>query len=87
MVDTVETMLDSVRRAPNVVVTPFHPEELMRRHQGGPRAIADDQKLRIVRGWLQVQGRVNQEIYSQGHGISSATLRRWMRQLEQKGKL
>ena len=88
MVETVTRMLDSVRHSPRIVVTPFDSNELMRkRRRGGPLAPDDTEQLRIVRGWLRVQGRMNQEVYAREQGISPATLRRWMRQLEAQGKL
>lgn len=87
MVETVETMLAAVRHAPHVVVSQFDPEILRQRHRGGPRAPSDDEKLRIVKGWLVAQGYTNQEVYAREQGISTATLRRWMRQLEQEAKL
>ncbi|HZQ07351.1 MAG TPA: hypothetical protein VFD70_12295 [Anaerolineae bacterium] len=88
MVETVTRMLDSVRHSPRIVVTPFDPNELIRkRRRGGPLPPSDTEKLRIVHGWLRVQGRMNQEVYARAQGISPATLRRWMRQLEVQRKL
>lgn len=88
MVATVQTMLDSIQNAPEVVVAPFDPAELLRkRHGGGPLPPSDTEKLRIVRGWLRLQGRINQDVYTRGQGISPATLRRWRHQLEVQGKL
>ncbi|HZQ09219.1 MAG TPA: helix-turn-helix domain-containing protein [Anaerolineae bacterium] len=60
---------------------------MRKRRRGGPLAPDDTEQLRIVRGWLRVQGRMNQEVYAREQGISPATLRRWMRQLEAQGKL
>lgn len=61
--------------------------EMIRRKRGGPAGTPADQKMKIVRGWLRVQGRVNQEIYARGQGVAPSTLRRWMRQLRHEGKL
>jgi len=55
--------------------------------RGGPASTPERQRIEIVREWLDVQGRVNQEVYAQAHGISTATLRRWIHQLRQAGKL
>ncbi len=61
--------------------------EMIRRKRGGPAGTPEDQKMKIVRGWLKVQGRINQEIYSRSQGVAPSTLRRWMRQLRQEDKL
>lgn len=55
--------------------------------RGGPAGTPENQKQWIVRGWLEVQGRMNQEVYANSKGISSSTLRRWMRELRANGKL
>lgn len=55
--------------------------------RGGPIGTPTDEKLRIIRDWVRVQGRVNQEVYAGTHGISSATLRRWLREIRVDGKL
>ena len=86
MVETAMSMLDSIQNKSNVVVNPFDPKELMRkRHAGGPPPPSDSEKLRIVLGWRRVQGHMNQEVYTREHGISPATLRRWIHQLEKQG--
>lgn len=88
MVETVTAMLTAVEHLPHVVVTPFDPDELLRkRHKGGPIPPSDTEKLRIVREWLKVQGQMNQKVFARQHSISPATLRRWMRQLEEQGRL
>ena len=55
--------------------------------RGGPAGTPEHQRIKIAREWLEVQGRVNQQVYAQTHGISAATLRRWIRQLRQTDKL
>lgn len=55
--------------------------------RGGPIGTPEDQRIKIVRGWLRVQGRMNQEIYANSQGIAPSTLRRWQRELGDKGKL
>ncbi len=55
--------------------------------RGGPVGTPEDQRLRIVRGWFDVRGQVNQEIYAQNQGIAPSTLRRWIRELRDEGKL
>jgi hypothetical protein len=55
--------------------------------RGGPAATPEDRRLQIVRGWLGVQGRMNQEVYAGSRGIAVSTLRRWMRQLQEDRKL
>ena len=57
------------------------------RKRGGPASTPEYQRIKIAREWLDIQGRVNQEVYTQTHGISTATLRRWIRQLRQADKL
>ena len=54
---------------------------------GGPAGTPENQKQWIVKGWLEIQGRMNQEVYANSNGISSSTLRRWMRELRANGKL
>ncbi|HEY4667617.1 MAG TPA: hypothetical protein VIH26_09985 [Anaerolineales bacterium] len=55
--------------------------------RGGPAGTPENQRIKIVRGWLRVQGRTHQEVYASSQDISTSTLRRWMRQLREEGKL
>jgi len=55
--------------------------------RGGPIATPEDQKLEIVRGWLEVKGKMRQEDYAATRGVSVSTLRRWERELRQQKKL
>jgi hypothetical protein len=55
--------------------------------RGGPAGTPEDQRLQIVRGWLDVQGRMNQEVYAGSQGIAVSTLRRWMRAFQEAHKL
>jgi len=55
--------------------------------RGGPAGTPEDQKMRIAAGWLRVQGRINQAVYADSQGVAPSTLRRWIRQLRQEGKL
>ncbi len=55
--------------------------------RGGPIGTPKPQRLEIVRGWLAMQGRMNQEVYAQSRGVAASTLRRWMHELRIEGKL
>jgi hypothetical protein len=55
--------------------------------RGGPCGTPKSQRQEVVEGWLRLRGRMNQEVYAQGRGISPATLRRWMRELRDADKL
>lgn len=55
--------------------------------RGGPLGPSDDEKLRLVSGWLRVQGRQTQEVYAQLQGRSASTLRRYIRDLKAKGMI
>ncbi len=55
--------------------------------RGGPIGTPKPQQIEIVRGWLAVQGHMNQEVYAQSRGVAASTLRRWMRELRVEGKL
>ncbi len=55
--------------------------------RGGPAGTPEDQKMEIVKGWLEVRGRMNQEVYAHSRGVASSTLRRWMRELREASKL
>jgi hypothetical protein len=84
----VRCILDSIQKSPEITLCPFDAEDLMRkRRRGGPPAPPETEKLRVVQGWMRVQGRMNQEVYVNEQGISPATLRRWTRELERDGKL
>jgi hypothetical protein len=84
VLDLVEFTLSQLRaHSPNVNVRHFLTPK---RKRGGPIGTPEAQKLRIARGWLKVQGRMNQEAFARGEGISPATLRRWLRELDD-GKL
>ncbi len=58
-----------------------------KQRRGGPAGTPQDQRIQIVRGWFNVRGQVNQEIYAQSQGVAPSTLRRWIRQLRDEGKL
>ncbi len=55
--------------------------------RGGPAGTPEDQKMEIVKGWLEVRGRMNQEVYARSRGVASSTLRRWMQELREASKL
>jgi hypothetical protein len=55
--------------------------------RGGPLGTPKPQQMEIVKGWLALQGRMNQEVYAQSRGIGVSTLRRWMREFRVEGKL
>jgi hypothetical protein len=55
--------------------------------RGGPIGTPDDQKVDTIKGWLEVRGQMNQEVYAQSRGVAPSTLRRWIRELRTKGKL
>jgi len=55
--------------------------------RGGPASTPEDQKIEIVKGWLEVRGRMNQEVYAHSRGVAASTLRRWMHELREAGKL
>jgi hypothetical protein len=81
-----------VRLSPGIVITrgPMETKTVTSKsigRRGGPIATPEDQKLKVVKGWLRAQGRLNQEIYAQSRGIAPSTLRRWIHQLRQAGKL
>ncbi len=82
-----------VRLSPGIVIKKALPEskpviaEREGRRRGGPVPTPQDEKMKVVKGWLQVQGRVNQELYARRQGIAPSTLRRWIRQLRREGKL
>ena len=65
----------------STLVTDFH------KRQAGPKALPERDRLRIVRGWRQVKGRVLQRDYAEGQWVSPRILRRWERELEEQGKL
>ncbi len=75
----------------HVKISPSSTEELTPDHahgkRGGPIGTPDSQRFEIVRGWLAIQGRMNQEVYAQSRGVAASTLRRWMRELRAEGKL
>lgn len=87
MIETVMQMVDAIRHSPQVIVNPFEPEKLRKRRRGGPAPMPEQDKLRIVQAWLRLQGHMTEDVYAREQGISSATLRRWKRQLELEGKL
>jgi hypothetical protein len=72
------------REQPKALAAAYTPPSIKR---GGPAGTPEHQRIQIVRGWLRVQGRMNQEIYASGQGIAASTLRRWLRQLREEGKL
>ncbi len=90
----IDHVLDEIaRRWPESVITrvqlgiPAARSDPSGHKRGGPAGTPERQRIEIVREWLDVQGRVNQEVYAQAHGISTATLRRWIHLLRQAGKL
>ena len=56
-------------------------------HRGGPKPTPDEDRLRIVRGWLEVQGNMLKEVYAQYHGVSPRTLTNWEHDLREEGKI
>lgn len=55
--------------------------------RGGPAGMPDEKRMEIVQGWFKVQGRMKQVLYADSRGISAATLRRWIREMRDTGKL
>lgn len=93
-VEFVEAILqEMIRIAPHAIIKRGSPDSMIERpaiashKRGGPAGTPEGQKMKIVRGWLEVRGRMNQEIYSYSQGVTSSTLRRWVRQLRETGKL
>ncbi len=86
-------LTEIVRLWPGVVIRSgelehaFGSRESRKSQRGGPVATPEGQRIQIVRGWFRVQGQVNQEIYAQSQGIAPSTLRRWIRELRDEGKL
>lgn len=75
--------LSMIVKPANTLVT----AALNSRKRGGPIGTPQDKKIKIVRGWQQLQGRMNQEIYAGSQGIAPSTLRRWTHELQEDGKL
>ncbi len=86
----VDELLDKIRRDPRVVIKDVEPEvplHALVRKRGGPAGTPEGQKIEIVKGWFRVQGRMRAIDYASSRGISPATLRRWIRELIDDGKL
>lgn len=93
-IDAEEALLKAIVRLwPEAVVRREPPKALAAAYtppgtkRGGPIGTPDHQRLQIVRGWLRMQGQMNQEIYASSQGIAASTLRRWLRQLREEDKL
>lgn len=94
VIDSEEELLkEIVRLWPQAVIRRAQPKTLPAASsppggkRGGPAGTPENQRVKIVKGWLRVQGRVNQEVYAYSQGIAPSTLRRWKRQLGEEGKL
>ena len=61
------------------------PVEPLRR--GGPLPTPDADKEKIVKEWMEVQGKETQEDFSRRKGVATSTLRAWIRDLRAKKKL
>jgi hypothetical protein len=93
-IDAEEALLKEIARLwPDAVIRREQPKALAAAYtppglkRGGPAGTPEAQRLQIVRGWLSVQGRMNQEVYASSQGIAASTLRRWLRQLRREHKL
>lgn len=68
-------------------VEPEVPFSALTRKRGGPKGRPETQRIEIVKGWFKVQGKMKAVDYAHSRGISAATLRRWVRELLDTGKL
>lgn len=85
-----EILSDLVRRQPGVIVKRIEspaPSSGSSQKRGGPAGLPENKRLEIVRGWYLVQGRVKETTFAHSHNISPSTLRRWIREFRQAGKL
>ncbi len=85
-----DELLGQIARHPNVTIKNIEPEvplSALVGRRGGPAGMPENQRIEIVRGWFKVRGRIKEVDYAQSRGISPATLRRWIRELLQAGKL
>ena len=57
-----------------------------RRRRGGPVPTPVEVKTRIVRGWIEVQGRENQNRYAKRKGVSARHLRNWIQEFMESGR-
>ncbi len=85
-----DELLDGIARHSNVTIKNIEPEvplSVLARRRGGPAGMPETQRIEIVKGWFKVRGRTKEVDYARSRGISPATLRRWIRELLQAGKL
>lgn len=61
--------------------------DMAKKRRGGPIPTPEEEKLTTVRKWLTVKGSVNQEAFALSEGITPQTLRKWKKELENKGKI
>lgn len=55
--------------------------------QRGPKAHTEDERWEIVTEWLKSQNDTTQNAFCHKHSIAASTLRSWMRQFREDGKL
>lgn len=91
ILELVDEILDEIFvRRPKVLVKnvePGVPFSATSQKRGGPAGMPDEKRIEIVQGWFKVQGRMKQVLYANSQGISPATLRRWVREMREAGKL
>jgi hypothetical protein len=91
ILELVDEILDEIfLRRPKVVVKTAEPDAPLgatSEKRGGPAGMPDEKRIEIVQGWFKVQGRMKQALYANSQGISPATLRRWIREMRNTGKL
>lgn len=89
--ELVDEILDEIfLRRPKVVVKNVEPDtplSAVSQKRGGPAGMPDEKRKEIIQGWFKVQGRMKQVQYANSRGISPATLRRWIREMRDTGKL
>lgn len=91
IIQLVAQMLDPIIRSqPAVIVQEVDleaPLDVTKRKRGGPVGMPEAKRLEIIAGWFKVQGRVKEVVYANSQGISPSTLRRWIHEFRQAGKL
>jgi hypothetical protein len=91
ILELVDEILNEIYlRRPKVVVKNAEPDAPLgptSQKRGGPAGMPDEKRIEIVQGWFKVQGRMKQALYANSQGISPATLRRWIREMRETGKL
>lgn len=91
ILELVDEILNEIYlRRPKVVVKNAEPDAPLgptSQKRGGPAGMPDEKRIEIVQGWFKVQGRMKQVLYANSQGISPATLRRWIREMRETGKL